>query len=149
MVTPIQLRIPTSVKMVHVFVVTATIGTFVSIMLANGRSWLISGETEKNISGWTVDTLKMHMDALRTADQRAVNTALVANEKRLDGLNELRQGVATKDAVDALEKVVDELKDRLNRIDGKSSGVNASWGFLIGAVGLTATIISVVLAFNN
>jgi hypothetical protein len=54
-------------------------------------------------------TIKEYFTELRKADQRALDAALIANEKRLDGLNELRQGVATTDQLDALEKVVSAL----------------------------------------
>jgi hypothetical protein len=30
----------------------------------------VSGETERNVSGWTVDTLSVHMEELRAADER-------------------------------------------------------------------------------
>ena len=30
----------------------------------------MSGETERNVSGWTVDTLSVHMDELRESDKR-------------------------------------------------------------------------------
>lgn len=51
-------------------------------------------------------SLKEHLTELRKADQRALDAALIANEKRLDSLNELRQGVATSDQLEALEKIV-------------------------------------------
>ena len=41
-------------------------------------------------------------DDLRAADKEAVRTTKDAMEKRLEGLNELRTGVATKDQLDAL-----------------------------------------------
>ena len=73
----------------------------------------MSGETEKEVSGWTVDTLHSHVvrllqesdkryeqrfqaqeksvkDALASAD-RAVNKAETASEKRLDSVNEFRK----------------------------------------------------------
>jgi hypothetical protein len=42
------------------------------------------------VSGWTVDTLKAHYDSILEARDVAVKNALAANEKRLDGLNEIR-----------------------------------------------------------
>ncbi len=54
-------------------------------------------------------TLKEYLEALRAADQRAIDAALIASEKRLDALNELRQGVATTDQLEALEKIVNAL----------------------------------------
>lgn len=72
----------------------------------------MSGETEKQVSGWTVDTLKEHLTEMIVgndlryeqrfkAAEQAVSAALAAqrdatsvagiiSEKRMDGLNELR-----------------------------------------------------------
>lgn len=107
-----------------------------------------------------VDERKEHLKELRAADQRAVDAALVAQEKaiikaenaaerRFELLNELRGGVATKEQVEALDKVVDGITSRLDRIEGKSTGLNAGWGYLVGGLGAIATIIGVILAFNN
>jgi CHASE3 domain sensor protein len=85
------------------------------------------------MSDWTVDSLKEHIDALRADDKQALEAALVAVqqenrkseisvEKRFDLLNELRTGVATKDQLEALEKVVNDLKDRINTSTGQNQG---------------------------
>jgi hypothetical protein len=39
---------------------------------------------------WTVTTLKAHYDAILEARNRELDRALAANDKRLDGLNEMR-----------------------------------------------------------
>lgn len=80
----------------------------------------MSGETEEHVSGWTVDTLHVHM-AQRMADldrvlsrrmddaDRAIQAALVsaekavdkandANEKRFEGVNEFRKALADQTA---------------------------------------------------
>ncbi len=46
----------------------------------------------------------------------------ISAEKRFDLLNELRSGVATKDEVKALEKVVDDLKTSRDTGAGKGQG---------------------------
>lgn len=97
-----------------------------------------AGETTVPIGDWTNGSLKIfedtcrayerqlmderkeHLKELRVADQRAIDAALVSQEKaivkaenaadkRFELLNELRDGVATKDQLSALEKVVDAL----------------------------------------
>lgn len=111
-----------------------------------------NNETTVPIGDWTIGSLKVyedeklallkqlmderkeHLKDLRVADQRALEVALEANEKRLDLLNELRGGVATKEQLEALEKVVDELKDRLNTQSGKGQGLQAGWGYLIAII---------------
>jgi len=83
-------------------------------------------------SDWTVDTLKEHVERIFLEHGKALENTLVAvkeaqaaalaavkqenlkteisAEKRFELLNELRSGVATKEQLEALEKVVEELK---------------------------------------
>lgn len=84
-----------------------------------------------------------------SAAEKAVIKAETAAEKRFELLNELREGVATKEQLEALEKVVNELKDRLNTSQGKNSGISAFAGWIVAAIGLAATIITIILKFNN
>jgi hypothetical protein len=109
---------------------------------------------------WNVESVKAYVDSNRASDQTAVQAALAAQEKaiikaeaaaerRFELLNELRQGVATKEQLEALEKVVQVLNDRMNLKDGASRGITAGWGYLVGTLGISATIVTVILAFNN
>lgn len=131
----------------------------------------MSGETEQNISGWTVDTLKEYTEQRFTDQDKAVQAALqaakeavikaeTATEKRFEATNEFRGQLADQTATllprseydsnhKALEDKIDALTDRMNRNDGKSSGLNAGWGYIVGAIGLAATIIGIILAFNG
>ena len=80
-------------------------------------------------------SLKEHFDSLREADKDALSAALVAAEKRLDLLNELRQGVATTEQLTALEKVV-ATQSRLIYI---GLGVVLALQFAVGAtIGIIA-----------
>jgi hypothetical protein len=117
----------------------------------------VSGETEEHVSGWTVDTLRAHLDirigdlrreidaldrlseARSRAQDEKVELAMAAADKatakqevdtnhRLSLLNELRSDVATKQALDALAERLSDLKERLDRIEGATSGVRESGG---------------------
>jgi hypothetical protein len=79
------------------------------------------------------------------AQKEAVEKAEVAADKRFELLNELRVGVATTEQVDALDKRINELTARIDRMDGHSSGLNAGWGILTGAAGLIAAAIAIVV----
>jgi len=68
----------------------------------------------------------------------------IAAEKRFELLNELRSGVATKDEVKALEKVVDDLKTNQNTSTGKGLGLHQGWIILIGIIGLIGGIITII-----
>lgn len=76
-----------------------------------------------------------------SAAEKAVIKAENAAEKRFELLNELRAGVATKEQLEALEKIVTNIDKRMSQNDGKSSGLNAGWGILLGAVGLIGGLI--------
>lgn len=118
-----------------------------------------SGETNVPIGDWTIGSLKVYHDekilALKehtqvhfTERDKALSAALISINERLKLLNELRDGVATKEQLEALEKVVDDLKDRLNRSDGKSSGLDKGWAILLGLVSGVVAVVGLILAFN-
>lgn len=99
-------------------------------------------------------SLKEHIETILAEKDKALAAALIAvkeenrktesaAEKRFELLNELREGVATKEQLEALEKIVEDLKDRITRAEGKGSGLNASWGYLLGGVGLVAGLIAI------
>lgn len=109
---------------------------------------------------WTVATLKQHYDqrfgdtatavqAALAAAEKAVAKAEIAAEKRFELLNELRAGVATTEQLEALEKVVNEIKTRLDTRDGRGNGLNAGWIYLLGAATLVSILITIILFFNR
>jgi hypothetical protein len=88
------------------------------------------------------------MRADLAAQKEAVTKAENAADKRFELLNELRSGVATKEAHEALEKRVNELAARLDKTEGRSTGLNAGWVYLLGAVAAMGTIVSLILAYR-
>lgn len=131
----------------------------------------MSGETEKQVSGWTVDTLKEYVEQRFTDQDRAVQAALTsakeavlkaenASDKRFDSVNEFRQQLSDQTNTflsrpeynaqhKALEDKVSDLTDRLNTITGKSSGLKDGWSYLLGALAGISIVVGVILAFNN
>lgn len=67
------------------------------------------------------------INAALLAAEKAVTKAEIAADKRFELLNELRVGVATTEQVEALEKRLNELAARLDRIEGRSGGLTAGW----------------------
>ena len=97
-------------------------------------------------SEWTIATLKEHFEAILIEKDKALSAALIAvkeenrkteiaAEKRFELLNELRSGVATKDQLLALEKVVEDLKSSRDKGEGKSAGYSQFIGWI--AFGIT------------
>lgn len=120
----------------------------------------MSGETARHESGWTVDTLKYYIEALLTEKDKALEAALVAvqeenrktelgAEKRFDLLNELRDGVATKEHLEALEKIVDDLKDRVGKIENIKQGANESRTGIYAAIATVGVVLGIIVLLAN
>lgn len=96
--------------------------------------------------------------ALASSD-KAVDKAQVATERRFDSVNEFRTALndmATKQIprieaeqrLNEVSKRVDELRDSMHRVAGKSAGLQAGWGYLVGLVGIVGAIIAILVKFN-
>lgn len=105
------------------------------------------------------------------AQKEAVIKAENSAEKRFESVNEFRKTLADQTATfipraeaiqradNNAEKIANidkrmtdslaQIHSRLDLTAGKSTGMEAVWGWIIGAIGLAATIISIILVFNN
>ena len=108
------------------------------------------------MSDWTIDSLKEHYDQRFTDQDKAVNAALqaakeavikaeTAADKRFELLNELREGVATHEQLEAVEKVVDDLKTRLDTGTGRTAGYSGSWGIFLAIATLVVAVLYLIL----
>jgi hypothetical protein len=131
----------------------------------------MSGETECQVSGWTVDTLKEHMEQRFRDSDRAVQAALLAakeavlkaetaTEKRFEATNEFRGQLADQTATlipraeastrfDALSEKLSDVNDRLNKIDGVQQGAALTAGRVYAAIGAAVAIIGLVVIAAN
>lgn len=120
----------------------------------------MSGETARQESGWTVDTLKQHYDqrfidldvavqAALKAAEKAVTKAETAADKRFELLNELRSGVATTADLETVEKLLSELKDRVGRIEDVKTGSELTVGKIFAAIGAVGVVISMTVLLVN
>lgn len=113
---------------------------------------------------WTIETLKEHFEALRAADQRAVQTALEAveraiskadsaTEKRFDGVNEFRQTLSDQAAtlmpraetialISNLQAQVDRL-EKVAATNAGREGISTRW--IVGLVGVGTAIAGIVV----
>jgi hypothetical protein len=109
----------------------------------------VSGETEANISGWTVDTLRSHIEKQFDLRDRAIDAALVAAEKRLDGMNEFRQTLSDQAATFMPRREAEQRLATLERAvaasAGRSSGLDASWGYIIGGLGIFVAVAAIAV----
>lgn len=116
---------------------------------------------------WTVETLREHFTALLEAErgknevrfqgtQKAIEKAEASVDRRLEGMNEFRASLADQagrlmpraEADNRFSGINEQLKDissRIDRQEGRGSGLNAGWGYLVGAVGLLAGLIAIFM----
>ena len=112
---------------------------------------------------WTIDTLKEHIESIQHEKDKALEAALVAvkeenrktekaAEKRFDLLNELRQGVATSEQLQALEKVLGAVNDRLTRLEstlaGSAKGSDKTLGYMMMVLVAVNVIVGLVVTFK-
>jgi hypothetical protein len=100
--------------------------------------------------------LKVKEEADRTALSLAREIQTYKDEKA----NELRSQIerergsyATqgdlKGAIEKLEATVKPLADWIASQQGRTGGLNAGWGYLVGAIGVIATVISLVILLTR
>jgi uncharacterized membrane protein YdfJ with MMPL/SSD domain len=106
---------------------------------------------EKTKNSWKTGTLKEYFEKILEEKDKALVAALIAvkdenkktetaAEKRFELLNELRSGVATKEEVKALEKVVEDLKSSRDMGAGKDNGISKFLGWVIAILAVIAFI---------
>jgi small-conductance mechanosensitive channel len=127
-------------------------------------------ERDKRYDQRMTDAEKAVQAALKTAE-KATDKADQATEKRFDNTNEFRQQLndqagtlyprseaetrfrALSDRLDTMAKANDEklnaLAGRLDRGEGKGAGLQAGWGYLLGAVGLSGGIVAIAVAIAH
>lgn len=85
------------------------------------------------------------IDAALLAAKEAVTKAETATEKRFESVNEFRQTLSDQAGTFVSRIEFNSLKERMDRGEGKSSGLSAAWGYLIGLAGAAAAIVSFLL----
>lgn len=100
------------------------------------------------------------INAALSAAEKAVTKAEISTDKRFENVNEFRgalQDLQSKLATraeltamrDSLSERISDLMTRLDKIEGKSAGMNAGWVILAGAIGLIAAIVALFLKYRN
>jgi hypothetical protein len=95
--------------------------------------------------------------ALSSAE-RAVTKAEVANEKRLDSVNEFRQTLSdqqknliTRKEVDLMNKnIIDKIskvEEALVRLEGTKTGINQGWGWAVAGISLIIMVYTLIEKF--
>lgn len=131
----------------------------------------MSGETQRNESGWTTDTLKSYIEQ-RFADQdKAVQAALLAakeavlkaeaaNEKQFEAANNVKSTFSGDlsrklDRTEyesnhkALEDKIAALTDRMNLGDGANQGSTLTVGKIYAAIASVGVILGILVLLAN
>lgn len=124
----------------------------------------MSGETEKQVSAWTPDTLKEYLEAVIQGNDKRYEQRFQAQESaglyQREITNEFRGQLGDQaekfiTRTEALARAqangdkIDALQARMDRNEGRSGGFNQGWGYLVGAIGLAATVIMIVMTLSR
>lgn len=123
------------------------------------------------MSDWTPDTVRVYLEAqmaqlLREnvirdeATAALFNRAQQANEHRFEAVNEFRGQLNDQAATflrrdeyltghAAIVEKIDDLGSRLDRTEGKASGMTSTWAAIIAALGTLAVVVSVIVLLIN
>jgi hypothetical protein len=119
---------------------------------------LIDSQTEK--TALALSAADKAVSAALAAAEKAVGKSETSNEKRFEQLatvttNSMDQQklFVTRSEVDTMRvglgEKIDALKEFSLRTEGRGAGINASWGYLLGAIGLASAVITIILKFNS
>jgi len=87
----------------------------------------------------------------------ATQKAEIANEKRFESVNEFRATLAdqagtfisrteVEQLIRSLDDKVDLTTGRMDRLEGRAGGFNATWGYLVGAVVVLGGLLTIITA---
>ena len=130
----------------------------------------------ESINGWTVETLRRHVEALMQAHDLRYEQRYLAQTERLtdalsaldkavtkaeqaqlrvnEGQNEFRaslkdqaQTLATKEFVDTLERRIRALEEGRQTTIGKGEGLSLAWAVIVTVIGVIGGFIMTVIGF--
>lgn len=92
------------------------------------------------------------------ASKEAISKADNATEKRFEGVNEFRQTLSDQASRFVTRAELEAWKDqatdraaalaaRIDRLEGKSLGLNTGWGYIVAAIAVMAGIAGIIVGF--
>jgi len=96
----------------------------------------------------------------KNSNNKAIEKVEIATEKRFESVNEFRQTLSDQtktfitrseamQAVGSNVEKIDDLKSRMDRLEGRSGGTNASWMMIVQTVAMVAGLIAIFFALNK
>lgn len=87
------------------------------------------------------------------AQESASSYAQAMSNEFRESLNDVGKQQMPRTEAEALCKAnadkIDALAGRMDRTEGRSGGLNAGWGYLVGLVGLAAAVIAMFFTFRK
>jgi len=143
---------------------------FDALLAENDRRYQQRAVTQEQAIKDALTAQKEAIAAALAAADRAVAKAEGAAEKRFEGVNEFRGQLADQQrtlmprqeadaefrairgemnaSISAINDKLSEMAERMNRSEGRSTGLNAGWIYLIGGIGLVGTILGIIGAVS-
>ena len=94
-------------------------------------------------------SLRDYMERHWADHERAHDRGQEQLEARLHALNDLREGAVTRQEYqarhEAVELSLNALRERVTKMEGRGAGLNAGWGYVVGAVGMAASVIAIIV----
>lgn len=83
------------------------------------------------------------VEAALTSAKEAVLKAEAASEKRFESINEFRRTLSDQAQQFASAEKVNDLVSRFDRLEGRSSGLDAGWVKLVSVIGLIVGLVAI------
>lgn len=95
------------------------------------------------------DAQNQALEAARMSIKEGVEKAELSVNDRLTLLNELRTGVATVEQLEALEKIVNTMGDRVLSLESEKMGARQLVTRVYAGIGAAVALIGMVILFAN
>lgn len=120
----------------------------------------MSPDQTQHQSGWTLETLKVHIDQRFTDNDRALQAALASAkeavlvaeknaEKWRDNANEWRAAMTDRERNFASSKSLSDIEQRMDKMEGASNGMKAAYGYLLAGIAAVSTLIAIVMSLKK
>lgn len=141
----------------HIIGEGPTNGELLVLITSNDLRYQQRFETQETNLITAITAQEKAVAAALQAAKEAVTKAEIAAEKRFDAVNEFRGQLADQArgfmpraeselVTQAQNEKIDNIQGLLGSLGGRSEGVSAAMGYMVGAVGMVVAVVAVVVA---
>ncbi len=92
------------------------------------------------LTGTRIDALQKLVDAEFQSNSKALDAALLT---RKEATEEIKESFSKQ--FDSQNKLIDAIKERIDRAEGRVVGIGQGWGVLVSAMGIIGIIVTILL----